>query len=156
MVAVGEVLSVERIPTRVHDLKVWPENFDALVSGSKPYEVRRDDRDFQVGDSLLLREWRPLDGLAALFDDGYTGRVVKATITHLTRGPIQFGDGPVLLASGVVVLGISVEEVLELVAPNPAKSLSCPNWPGCSGTVVGHGQHAPHCTVHCPFGPEVR
>lgn len=39
-----------------HDLKILPRYFDAVEDGSKPFEVRRNDRDYQVGDILLLRE----------------------------------------------------------------------------------------------------
>lgn len=38
-----------------HELKVWPEYWDVLVSGEKSFEVRRDDRGFQKGDVLILR-----------------------------------------------------------------------------------------------------
>jgi len=39
-----------------HVLKTDPEVFEALVSGRKTYELRRDDRGFAVGDRLTLRE----------------------------------------------------------------------------------------------------
>jgi len=42
---------------RVHELKVVPPYFDALVSGAKTFEVRRNDRGYQRGDLLRLREW---------------------------------------------------------------------------------------------------
>jgi len=39
-----------------HDIKILSEYFNAVADGSKPFEVRRNDRDYQVGDTLLLRE----------------------------------------------------------------------------------------------------
>jgi len=44
----------------VHDLKSWPHFFRALQGGYKPFEVRRNDRDYKTGDYLRLREWDPL------------------------------------------------------------------------------------------------
>ncbi|MPN35294.1 hypothetical protein SDC9_182791 [bioreactor metagenome] len=35
-----------------HKLKTLPKYFDKIVSGSKTFEVRRDDRPFTEGDSL--------------------------------------------------------------------------------------------------------
>lgn len=42
-----------------HELKCWPEFFVDLIVGDKSFELRKDDRNFQVGDTLLLREWNP-------------------------------------------------------------------------------------------------
>ena len=39
---------------RTHILKVENEYFDDLVANKKPFEVRKDDRGFQKGDTLHL------------------------------------------------------------------------------------------------------
>lgn len=44
---------------REHLLKVVPPYFDSLVAGSKTFEVRKNDRAYQRGDVLRLREWHP-------------------------------------------------------------------------------------------------
>ena len=61
-----------------HSLKTWPEPFNAVWDGQKRYEIRRNDRDFNFGELLELREWDP--------EDGYSGRYVLARITYLTEG----------------------------------------------------------------------
>lgn len=38
-----------------HKLKILPEYFEAVKSGSKTFEVRKDDRGFQAGDTLFLQ-----------------------------------------------------------------------------------------------------
>jgi Domain of unknown function (DUF3850) len=65
-----------------HELKVWPEFFEPLVTQQKTFEVRKDDRPmpYRTGDTLVLREWRPIDQI-------YTGRVLVKRVTYLLCGP---------------------------------------------------------------------
>jgi hypothetical protein len=53
---------------KVHELETWPEPFADVMSGRKRFEIRRDDRGFEVGDIVVLREFIPDD-----HDGGYTG-----------------------------------------------------------------------------------
>src|SRR3954469_6830250 len=78
-----------------HELKSWPGQFQAMWTGLKRAEFRRDDRGYCVGDLLELREWDP--GPRA-----YTGFRLTARVTHLLRGP-ELG-----VPEGYVVLSIEV------------------------------------------------
>jgi len=40
-----------------HELKILPQYFRELYRGNKTFELRKDDRDYQVGDYLVLREY---------------------------------------------------------------------------------------------------
>ena len=42
---------------RIHRLKTWPVFYNQIEAGTKTFEVRRNDRDFQEGDILILDEW---------------------------------------------------------------------------------------------------
>lgn len=42
-----------------HTLKVIPPYFDAILDGTKTFEVRKNDRAYQRGDILHLSEWHP-------------------------------------------------------------------------------------------------
>ena len=79
----------------VHELKTWPSYFEALLEGVKPFEIRRDDRDFRVGDILFLREWDPGTG-------AYTGRALHRQITYATERGCHW------LRAGFVVLGLRI------------------------------------------------
>jgi hypothetical protein len=92
-----------------HALKVEPPYFDALVDGSKPFEVRRNDRAFQRGDLLRLQEWGPIPCSKTFCKDthgtGYTGREVRRWVTYVYAGDPRW---PHALGLGVVVLGLAL------------------------------------------------
>ncbi len=57
--------------------KTWPEEFQAILSGKKKYELRLNDFEVNEGDTLLLREWDPET-------KAYTGRSIeKKTVSIL-------------------------------------------------------------------------
>lgn len=61
--------------TKIHELKILPEFFKAIVSGEKRFEIRKNDREYQAGDILRLYE----------FEEGkYTGNIQVVEITFLT------------------------------------------------------------------------
>ena len=35
---------------KIHELKTLPEYFDAVFMGKKNFEIRKNDRDYKVGD----------------------------------------------------------------------------------------------------------
>lgn len=59
-----------------HELKIATEYFEAVAEGVKNFEIRRNDRGFEVRDVLELREYNA--------DTGYTGRVVTREVTYMT------------------------------------------------------------------------
>ncbi len=63
---------------RTHQLKILPEYFQAVIEGKKKAELRTNDRDFKVGDYLLLAEWN--SGA-----DEYTGRKIILGISDITQ-----------------------------------------------------------------------
>jgi len=63
-----------------HELKTRAEPFQAVWEGRKTCEVRVDDRDYQVGDALRLREYDP-------DEKTYSGRSIHTRVTHIVRAP---------------------------------------------------------------------
>ena len=71
-----------------HDLKSWPENFRAVLTGRKRFEVRKDDRTpfFQPGDLVRLHEFDPGSAIDGTNDPrGYTGNKLLAFIGYVER-----------------------------------------------------------------------
>ena len=79
---------------QLHQLKTLPEHFQAVWDRKKRAELRKDDRNFAVGDDLLLQEWK---------NDRYTGRAMLCVVKHKLVG------GP-WLAEGYAMLSIRVLE----------------------------------------------
>lgn len=80
----------------IHELKTEPVSFEALRKGRKLFELRKDDRGYEVNDLLVLREW----------DGQYTGRMVTAKVTHIIRaGDVLHGE---MLAPGIVAMSVLV------------------------------------------------
>jgi len=67
--------------TKTHELKTWPDFFEAILDGQKNFEVRYDDRGFQTGDHVYLREYDPSNG------GRYTGRWITARIGYVLHQP---------------------------------------------------------------------
>lgn len=61
----------------IHDLKILTEHFIPVHQGLKKAEVRYNDRDFKVGDYLILREY--------CSEVGYSGRIVQRRIGHVAE-----------------------------------------------------------------------
>lgn len=72
--------------SRVHELKTWPEPFQAILDGKKRHEVRVDDRGYMVGDVLVLREWDPSSvSCTVSVPRGFTSRIIRAEVTYVTQ-----------------------------------------------------------------------
>lgn len=72
---------------RIHDLKVHAGVWHALERRVKTWEFRKNDRDFKVGDILLLRLYNPETKEYAEPKDRY--RLIRE-VTYVLYGP-QFG-----------------------------------------------------------------
>lgn len=100
---------MSREPTE-HDLKIWREPFGAVWGGVKMHEIRKNDRDFRVGDVLHLREW---DHHASK----YTGQSVFARVTYTTEGPAWDLPAGLMVMSIVVFAWHGVEPTSPLETP---------------------------------------
>jgi hypothetical protein len=93
---------VEVLKRRLHELKTWPSYFEAALRGDKPFEIRKNDRGFAVGDEVVLCEWEP-DGKR------FTGRRLRRRITYVTDASGIDAKDDHVLHSDYVVLGLVAE-----------------------------------------------
>lgn len=82
-----------------HKTKCWPEFFRAIWRRQKRFELRRNDRNYKVGDWLLIEEFEP-----SSINGGYTGKCVRCHIMYMLGDKNDcesFG-----LMPGFVILGL--------------------------------------------------
>jgi hypothetical protein len=81
---------------KIHEVKCWSDEFEAVANGAKTCEFRKDDRGYAVGDRFILREWSNLNW--------YSGRTAEVVVTHIVRGP-EFG-----VPTGYVAMSVQLTD----------------------------------------------
>ena len=61
--------------------KILPQYFEAVKDKRKNFELRKDEDNIQVGDTLVLNEW----------DGAYTGRHVTRDVKYVLRNVPEYG-----------------------------------------------------------------
>jgi len=80
----------------IHHLKTLPQFFGPIIDGKKTFEVRYNDRAYEIGDILVLEEYdHDKEG-----NGFHTGRSISVTVTYMT----DYGQQP-----GWVVMAIRRE-----------------------------------------------
>lgn len=82
----------------MHELKIYPKYFEAIIDGKKTFEIRKNDRGFQVGDRVVLKEW---DNIV------YSGREIHAEIKYI------LDDKFIGLADGYVAFSLGIYKIID-------------------------------------------
>lgn len=82
----------------IHYLKTWPPYFEEVYQGKKNFELRKNDRNFQIGDILVLQEW-------TAETEQYTGREIAKKVEYVLEG------GSLGLEEGYVIMALSMVEL---------------------------------------------
>ena len=88
---------------RTHELKLSTKYFKDVENGLKTFELRKNDRNFKVDDTLILKEYYQGD---TDYKDGiytpphYTNNQIVKKVVYILQGG-QYG-----LEKGYVILGI--------------------------------------------------
>ena len=100
-------MSKNKLPTwgrMTHNLKCWPEYFGPLMEGFKTFEIRKNDRDYLLGDTLNLLEWIPES-------EQFTGRNVSFLVTYIMDSE-ELKPGFVVMGLSLVSPAVSVWSIL--------------------------------------------
>ncbi|ARK07468.1 hypothetical protein LAV_00068 [Sphingobium phage Lacusarx] len=102
-------LQVFRQPTNAYDYEVksWPQFFGPMLDGTKKHDMRnKRDRQYRVGDKMLLREFDPFGG-------GYTGRSAIFKITYITSNETPCALSSAGLDDEMAILSVQLVAVAE-------------------------------------------
>lgn len=93
-----------------HTLKLNDRYFDAVANGIKTFEIRKNDRDYKVGDTLVLKKVND-EGLYITYADHNLGinldYEIKVAVTYILTHD-DFPDG---IPEGYVVMSIERLEI---------------------------------------------
>lgn len=73
----------------IHELKIYPNFFKAVISGEKTFEVRKNDRQFKAGDMLALNEYDW---------NFYTGNSCLVYVDFVMNNPEYVKEGMVIMS----------------------------------------------------------
>ena len=71
---------------KTHSLKTVQPFFSQVKNGTKTFELRRNDRDFQVNDEVYLKEYD-------LETNSFSGQELRAKITYVLKDWTGLEDG---------------------------------------------------------------
>lgn len=85
---------------KVHTVKSWTHFYQAIKASNKTHDMRdMKDRDYCVGDILLLREFDPFTG-------NYSGHETQVLITYITSADTPCAFSSAALAPGYCILSL--------------------------------------------------
>lgn len=78
---------------KVHDVKLGATFFDDVKTGRKTFELRKNDREYKEGDTIVLHEYK---------DGATTGRTITKKIVYMLEDFTGLEDGYCILGLGEV------------------------------------------------------
>jgi len=82
-----------------HKVKSWSYFFDAIVAGDKLHDLRKNDRDYQIGDELILQRYDMVMGR-------YTGDECVRTVSFITSNQFPCAYSSAVLPHDYVILSL--------------------------------------------------
>lgn len=89
--------------SKTHEVKSWSHFFDAIVAGDKKHDLRKNDRDYNVGDKVVLRRYDNINGI-------YTGQEATAEVTYITDNRVPCAFSSAVLPKDYCILSLRLEQ----------------------------------------------
>lgn len=86
---------------KVHVVKSWSHFFDAIKAGQKTHDLRVDDRNYQVGDQLILQKYDNINGF-------YLHDECTVEITYITNRQKPCAFSSAVLEPNYCILSIKL------------------------------------------------
>ena len=86
----------------IHALKILPGYFEDVISGKKTFEIRKNDRDYKVGDLLALNEYTETEEYI-----GYTGRSCLVKVDYILDNGAFLPEGFIAMSIKPCSVGIN-------------------------------------------------
>lgn len=102
-----------------HYLKSWAHFFDAIKDGRKVHDLRKMDRDYKVGDILVLQRYDNINGV-------YTGEEIEREITYITSEKVPCAFSSSALEKGYCIL--SLKELKSPIAKETEEVVDLLEW----------------------------
>lgn len=77
---------------RIHQIRLAAMYYDDVASGKKSFELRKNDRDYKVGDTLEMQEFK---------DGRFMGRIIRAKIVYMLENYTGLEEGYCILGTEV-------------------------------------------------------
>lgn len=85
-----------------HYIKSWSHFFDAIKDGRKLHDLRKMDREYNVGDILVLQRYDNING-------NYTGEELEAEITYITSNKVPCAFSSSALDKNYAILSLKIK-----------------------------------------------
>jgi len=95
--------------SKKHKIKAWLKAFEAMWQGKKRFEYRLNDRNYQQGDTLEIREWDEKK-------ERYTGRILICSVPFIMHSGFN-------LPAGYCIMTIGTPQALILKDKDPHKAV---------------------------------
>ena len=97
---------------KIHELKILPKYFNDVKCEKKPFELRKNDRDFKVGDILILKEFNPNEEYETIEDgiySNFSGKKVLRQVTYILNDIEGLNNEYAILGIKPIDLDIELE-----------------------------------------------